>query len=108
MSKELIHHKIKYGVGNDENSNVLTTKIEIPKLTGSMYGGEKSYLYQLVTHAKQNYLDLKNGPPPIHSSTQKAYLTSLFKVVAIKFMESLNTCKYIHYVPSDIALKDTI
>lgn len=72
--------------------------------------GEKISLYELTTHAKQNYLDLKNGPPPIHSSTQRAYLTSLFKAAAIKniFIESLNTSKYIHYVHSDIALKGTV
>lgn len=89
---------------------MLKTKIKIPKLTGSIERGKKSSLYELVTHAKQKYLDLKNGPPPIHSCTQKAYLTALFKAVAIKyiFMESLNTSKSIHYVHSDIALKDTI
>lgn len=75
-----------------------------------MEGGKKCSLYELVTHAKQSYLDVKNGPPPIHFSTQKAYLTSLFKAVAIKYMfrESLNTSKYIHYVHSDIALKDAM
>lgn len=52
----------------------------------------------------------KNAPPPIPSSTQKAYLISLFKAITKKyiFMESLNTSKYIHYVHSDIAMKDTI
>lgn len=64
--------------------------------------------YVLVTHAKQDCLDLKT------CFTTYPFLngdfTSPFKAVARKyiFMESLNTSKYIHYVHSDIAMKDII
>lgn len=55
----MIHHKIKYGVGNNKISNILKTKIKTPKLIGPMEKKPPRSFYVLVPHAKQNCLHLK-------------------------------------------------
>lgn len=80
------------GWGNNKISNILKRKIKIPKLTGSMEREkEKKNKNKPVLSMSWSLLqsrmlasEKKNAPPPMPSSTQKAYLTPLFKAVAKK------------------------